>query len=88
MRYRDGNEVCEGDVVAVHHGNDIEHGVVKKVILAATQDASDWSLPSGGVLIEGGGLGVFTAASIEQDEDISFVSRATTDVPSGRTSDG
>lgn len=88
MRYRDGNEVCEGDVVAVHHGNSFENGVVKKVILAATQEASDWSLPSGGVLIAGGGLGLFTTASLEQDEDIDFVSRATTDVPSNRTSDG
>jgi hypothetical protein len=73
MRYRDGTEVCEGDVVAVYR----EHGVVKKVILPATKDASDWSLPEGGVLIEGGGLGLFTTASLEQDEDVDFVSRAT-----------
>ena len=79
MRYRDGTEVREGDVVAVHHGKSFEHGVVKKVILSATQEASEWSLPDGGVLIEGGGLGLFTTASLEQDEDIGFVSRATSD---------
>ena len=77
MRYRDGTEVCEGDVVAVRRGDSFERGVVTKVILPATQDASDWSLPSGGVLIEGGGLGLFTVGALEQDEDIDFVSRAT-----------
>ena len=73
-------------MVAVHHGKSLERGVVKKVILSATEDASDWSLPDGGVLIEGGGLGVFTTASLEQDEDIDFVSRATS-VPN-RSNDG
>jgi hypothetical protein len=77
MRYRDGTEVREGDVVALHHGKSPEQGVVKKVILSATEDASDWSLPKGGVLIEGDGLGLFTTESLEQDEDIDFVSRAT-----------
>ena len=77
MRYRDGTEVLEGDVVVVNNGKSRDRGVVKKVILPATDDASDWSLPEGGVLIEGGGLGLFTTASLEQDEDIDFVSRAT-----------
>jgi hypothetical protein len=75
MTYRDGTEVRVGDVVAVNQGGSVERGVVERVILPATQDAIDWSLPTGGVLIRGGGLGVFTTASLEQDEDIDFVSR-------------
>jgi hypothetical protein len=77
MKYRDGTEVREGDVVAIRGGRSRERGVVKKVILPATRDATDWSLPVGGVLIEGGGLGLFTMESLEDDEDIGFVSRAT-----------
>jgi hypothetical protein len=83
MKYRDGTEVREGDVVAVHHGRSPERGVVKKVILPGTGDAVDWSLPVGGVLIEGGGLGMFTTESLEQDEDIAFVSRATSNAYRG-----
>jgi hypothetical protein len=75
MRYRDGTEVCEGDVVLVHHGQTDDRGVVIKVVLAGTEDATDWSLPTGGVLIESGGLGLFTTAHLDQDEDIDFVSR-------------
>jgi hypothetical protein len=77
MKYRDGTEVREGDTIAVNDGKSRKQGVVKKVILPGTGDASDWALPEGGVLIEGGGLGLFTTASLEQDEDIDFVSRAT-----------
>jgi hypothetical protein len=80
MKYRNGTDVRAGDVVVVHHGRSSEPGVVKKVILPGTEDAADWSLPVGGVLIEGGGLGLFTTDSLEQDEDIDFVSRATSNL--------
>jgi hypothetical protein len=76
MKYRDGTEVREGDVVAVNHGKSAEQGVVLKLVLPATQDASDWSLPDGGIVIKGGGYGLFVTASLEEDEDIDFVSRA------------
>jgi hypothetical protein len=76
MRYRDGMEVRAGDVVHVRHGKTDEHGIVVEVILPGTEGAANWSLPAGGVLIEGGGLGLFTVRSLEEDEDIDFVSRA------------
>jgi hypothetical protein len=76
MRYRDGTEVREGDVVSVHHGKTNDRGVVVSVVRPGTQAAIDWSLPRGGVLIEGGGLGLFTTEHLAEDEDIDFVSRA------------
>jgi hypothetical protein len=78
MKYRDGTEVREGDVIVVHHGKSDDRGVVLKVVLPDTEDAADWSLPIGGVVIEGGGLGLFVQAHLEQDEDIDFVSRGAT----------
>jgi hypothetical protein len=75
MRYRDSSEVHIGDVVVVHHGGSDARGVVIKIVAAGTRDATDWSLPEGGVLIEGGVLGLFAAASPEQDEDIDLVRR-------------
>jgi hypothetical protein len=75
MRYRDGTDVREGDVVLVHHGKTDDRGVVLRIVLPGTEDATDWSLPTGGVLIEGGGLGLFSTAHLEEDEDIAFVSR-------------
>ena len=59
MKYMSGIEVMEGDVVAVHHNREAVEGVVLKVILSNTPDAEEWESPKGGVLIEGGGLGLF-----------------------------
>ena len=74
MKYMSGIEVMEGDVVAVNYCGPAE-GVVLKVILPNTPDAEEWTSPDGGVLIEGGGLGLFVTAP-EDEEDIVFVRRA------------
>jgi hypothetical protein len=84
MTYRDGTEVRAGDVVVVYGKTD-DRGVVLRVVLPGTEDATTWSLPTGGVLIEGGGLGLFTTARLDQDEDIDFVSRGPTPRPGDLT---
>jgi hypothetical protein len=83
MKYRDGTKVCDGDVVLVHNGRTDARGVVLKIVLPGTEDAADWSLPTGGVLIQGGGLGLFVTAHLEQDEDIDFLSRGPTSSSEG-----
>ena len=75
-KYRSGLDVVEGDVVAVLHDGEFVEGVVLKVILPNTPDAEAWASPNGGVLIEGGGLGLFVTATPEDDEDLVFVRRA------------
>ncbi len=75
-KYMSGIEVMEGDVVAVHHNREAVEGVVLKVILPNTPDAEEWESPNGGVLIEGGGLGLFVQIHPEDAEDIVFVRRA------------
>ncbi|HRI65655.1 MAG TPA: hypothetical protein PK156_15515 [Polyangium sp.] len=76
MKYKNGIEVMEGDVVAVHRDGGSVEGVILKLILSNTPDAEEWESPNGGVLIEGGGLGLFVAESLAEDEDIGFVRRA------------
>ncbi len=76
MKYKSGIEVMDRDVVAIRRtGRSIE-GAVRKVILPNTPDAHAWALPNGGVLIEGGGLGLSVTESLENDEDVVFVRRA------------
>lgn len=76
MKYKSGAEVMEGDVITVHHDGERVEGVVIKVIFPNTPDADDWASPNGGVLIEGGGLGLFVTKSLEDAEDIDFVRRS------------
>ena len=77
MKYRSGIEVNEGDIVTIQReGGRLIEGVVKKIILPNTEDARTWSAPDGGVLIEGGGLGLSLTRSLENDEDVNFVRRA------------
>jgi hypothetical protein len=45
------------------------------IVRSQTKEAEDWSLPDGGVVIEGGGLGLFVTAYLEEDNDIIFVRR-------------
>ncbi len=76
MKYMSGIEVMEGDVVAVHHGRGVvDEGVVLHVLLPNSPEAEAWGVPEGGVMIEGGGLGLFLTAT-EDAEDIVFVRRA------------
>jgi hypothetical protein len=67
--------------VLVRRSNSEERGTVLRIVLPATQDATDWSLPSGGVLIEGGGMGLCVTAHLEEDEDVTFVKRGTVASP-------
>ena len=76
MKYMSGIEVMEGDVIVSHHNGESVEGVVLKVLLPNTEDARDWASPNGGVLIEGGHLGLAVHKSLEDDEDIDFVRRA------------
>jgi len=79
MRYKSGIEVMEGDIVVIRRDGRSMEGVVHKVILPNTPDAHAWEAPSGGVLIEGGGLGLSVTESLENDEDVIFVRRANSD---------
>jgi ribosomal protein L10 len=75
MKYLDGTEAQVGDILTVR-GNGVDaRGVILKIVRSNTKDAEDWSLPDDGVLIEGGGLGLFTTADLGEDEDIVFLRR-------------
>jgi len=76
MKYKSGIEVIEGDVVAVRRDGQSIEGVVQKVILPNTPEAKAWEAPNGGVLIEGGGLGLSVTESLDNDEDVVFLRRA------------
>ncbi len=76
MKYKSGIQMIEGDVVAIRRADRWVEGVVLKVILPGTPDAHAWAAPSGGVLIEGGDLGLSVTESLENDEDVVFVRRA------------
>jgi hypothetical protein len=76
MTYMSGEEVLEGDEVRMRHGGRDEPGFVIKVIAPGSPDAEAWSAPEGGVLIEGGGIGLSLTADLENDEDVVFVRRA------------
>jgi hypothetical protein len=76
MKYMNGIEVMEGDVVAIRREDGFIEGVVLQVLLPNTPDADAWSSPNGGVMIEGGGLGLSITESLENDEEVVFVRRA------------
>jgi hypothetical protein len=84
MKYMSGIEVMDGDVVAIRRTDQSTEGVVRKVILPNTPDARSWAAPNGGVLIEGGGLGLSVTESLENDEDVVFVRRASSETWSPR----
>ena len=71
MMYLDGTEVREGDAVLI----DGKAGVIRTIIRPGTRDADSWSVPDGGVLIEGGGLGLSVTKSLEHDKCVVFVRR-------------
>jgi hypothetical protein len=75
MRYKDGTEVREGDVVFIRDSGVDVPGLVLKIIFPGTAEANQWSAGKGGVLIEGGGLGLSLSESLENDEDVRFVRR-------------
>ena len=75
-KYMNGIEVMVGDVIAVRHDGESIEGIVLHVLLPNTPEAADWGLAEGGVMIEGGGLGLFSTHHLEDDEDIVFVRRA------------
>jgi len=75
MTYMDGTEVREGDVVLI----DGKAGVIRKIIRPGTTDADSWSSPDGGILIEGGGLGLSVTKSLEHDKCVVFVRRGAED---------
>jgi hypothetical protein len=76
MKYNNGTEVQEGDIVLVHRSKSSIEGVILKIIQPNTEESNHWSLPDGGVLIEGGGFGLSATKSLEEDEDIVFVRRS------------
>ncbi len=76
MKYKSGIDVMEGDIVAIRRDGQSVEGVVEKVILPNTPDAHAWEAPNGGVLIEGGGLGLSVTECLDNDEDVVFVHRA------------
>jgi hypothetical protein len=77
MKYYDGTEIQVGDAITVERDQGIKTpAVVLKIVQPHTAEAKQWSLPTGGVLMEGGGLGSFVSSSLEKDSEIVFVSRA------------
>jgi hypothetical protein len=76
MKYSNGIEVQAGDVVLVQRSKSSIEGVILKIIQSNTEESNHWSLPDGGVLIEGGGFGLSATKSLEEDEDIIFVRRS------------
>lgn len=73
MRYSTGEEIHEGDEVRME-GRD-QPGRVVKIVLPGTPDAESWSAPNGGILIEGGGLGLSLTTHPENDPELIFVRR-------------
>jgi hypothetical protein len=78
MNYKDGTKVQVGDEVTVSHGNgrSDQSGTVLQIIQPYSKEAIDWNIPEGGVLIEGGGYGLFVTNALAEDEDILFVCRS------------
>lgn len=74
MKYLNGMDVQEGDVIKVRHQTQVD-GVVLKVLLPGSKEAEDWAVPEGGVLMECLGLEVSSREDFEADEDITFVCR-------------
>jgi hypothetical protein len=81
MRYASGVDVMLGDEVLVQREGGKLVGRVLQLVAAGTQDASDWSLPEGGCIIEGGGLGLFAVRSLEGDPEVEFVRRGSPPPP-------
>jgi hypothetical protein len=75
MKYFNHTKIRDGDLVTVERSNGKIPAVVIKVLRPHTKDALDWNSPDGGVLIEGGGLGLFVANHLEKDPEIEFVRR-------------
>jgi hypothetical protein len=77
MNYKDGTEVRVGDEVMVSHGNGSDRsGTVLQILQPYSKEAIDWNTHEGGVLIEGGGYGLFVTNALAEDEDILFVRRS------------
>jgi hypothetical protein len=75
MNYANGLEVQIGDEIYVRTSGANVSGVVLKIIQPHTEDAEQWSSPDGGILVEGGGLGMFVTHSFSEDSDIMFFRR-------------
>jgi membrane-bound ClpP family serine protease len=76
VRYKSGIEVNEGDIILFHRPGFSNEGTIRKIIQSNTEEASHWSLPDGGVLVEGESFGLIAIESLVEDEDIIFVRRA------------
>jgi hypothetical protein len=76
MKYFDRTEVRAGDVVTVERPTGNISAVAIEVLWPHTKDALDWNSSEGGVLIEGGGLGLFVTSHPEKDPEIEFMRRA------------
>ena len=76
MKYHDGTEVQVGDAITVERDNSTKAlATVVKIIQPNTEEAEQWNLFEGGILMEGGELGAFASSSIEEDSEIVFVHR-------------
>ncbi len=77
LKYYDGTKIQVGDAITVEGNQGIKiPAVVLKIVEPRTEDAEQWNLPTGGVLMEGGGLGTFVSSYLEKDNEIVFVHRA------------
>ena len=76
LKYFDGAEIQVGDAITVEGENGRQApAVVLKIIQPHTEDAEQWNLPEGGVLMAGGGLGFFVSNYLSEDNEITLVHR-------------
>jgi hypothetical protein len=77
MKYYDGTEVQVGDEITVEGKGGVDlSAVVKKIVQPNTKDAEEWSLPDGGIVIEGTESGLFTTNYLDKNNEIAFVRRS------------
>ena len=76
MKYGTGDEVCVGDIVAIHSDGAWGRGEVIQLVAAESPEAKEWAAPRGGALIQGDRAGLFVVTSLEDDEDIELLHRA------------
>jgi hypothetical protein len=73
--YHSGEAVMEGDCVVVMTAGREERGTVLHVLAPGSSEAGEWAVPEGGVMIEGGGLGLFLHCRMADDPDVVLVHR-------------
>jgi len=78
MRYHSGEEVKQGDIVALTPDQGDEIGVVVSVLEPGSPEAIKWGVEQGGVLVEGGSPGLSLTRHPESDPELILIRRGDT----------